>query len=137
MQLHLQHYIRVGNFDAPVAVKTTLGWVLIGGKRSNSVNTNIVSTNKLKINYDNAFNKLLEQLWSVESYGTMKWYDKENMTKEEQKAIKILEATKTKRGNRYKVGLLWKGNNPILNYNKIMAVHRFHLTEWNLKRTTN
>ena len=67
----------------------------------------------------------------------MKWYDKENMTKEEQKAIKILETTKTKRGNRYKVGLLWKGNNPILNYNKSMAVHRFHLTEWNLKRTTN
>ena len=51
-QFHLQHDIRVGNCDAPVAVKTTLGWVLIGGKRSNSVNTNIVSTNKLNINYD-------------------------------------------------------------------------------------
>ena len=28
-QLHLTHDIRVGNFDAPVAVKTTLWWVLV------------------------------------------------------------------------------------------------------------
>ena len=49
-QLHLQHDIRVGNFDAPLAVKTTLGCVLIGGKHSSSVNTKIVSTNKLNIN---------------------------------------------------------------------------------------
>ena len=105
-----------------------MGWVLIGGKRSNSVNTNIVSTNKLNINYDDDLNKLVEQFWSVESYGTMKPHDKENMTKKK-KTIKILETTTTKRGNRYEVGLLWKENNPILNYNKGMAAHRFHLTE--------
>ena len=51
------------------------------------------------------------------------------MTKEEKKGIKILETTTTKRGNRYKVRLLWEENNPILNYNEGMAVHRFHLTE--------
>ena len=45
------------------------------------------------------------------------------------KAIKILETTTTKRGNRYEVGLLWKESNPILNYNKGMTVHKFHLTE--------
>ena len=84
--LHLQHNIRVGNFDAPVAAKTTLGWVLIGGKCSNSVNTNFVSTNKLNINYDDDLNKLVEKFWFVESYGTMKPYDKENIIKEEKKS---------------------------------------------------
>ena len=59
----------------------------------------------------------------------MKPYDKENMTKEEKKTIKILETATTKRGNHYEVGLLWKENNPILNYSKGMSVHRFHLTE--------
>ena len=88
-QIHLQHDIRVGNFDAPVAVKTTLGWVLTGGKRSNSVNANIISTNKLNINYDDDLNKQVEQFWSVESYGTMKPYDQENMTKEEKKLLKF------------------------------------------------
>ena len=62
-QLHLQHNIRVGNFDPSVAVKTTLGWVLIGGKHSNTVNTNIVSTNKLNINYDGDLNIQVEQFW--------------------------------------------------------------------------
>ena len=88
-QLHLQHDIRVGNFDALLTVKTTLGCVLIGGKHSSSVNTNIVSTNKLNINYDDDLNKQVEKFWSVESYGTMKLYDKENMTKEEKKLLKF------------------------------------------------
>ena len=105
-KLLLQHDIRIGNFDAPAAVKITLGWVLIGEKHANSVNTSIVATSKLNMNYDNDFNKQVEKFWSVESYGTMKPYDKENMTKEERKAVKILETTTTRSGNRYEVGFL-------------------------------
>ena len=134
-KLLLQHDIRIGNFDAPAAVKITLGWVLIGEKHANSVNTSIVAASKLNMNYDNDFNKQVEKFWSVESYGTMKPYDKENMTKEERKAVKILETTTTRSGNRYEVGFLWKENNAILNYNKGMALHRLHLTE--RKFTTN
>ena len=62
-QLHLQHNTWVGNFDASVAVKTTLEWGLVGGKCSNSVNTNIVSTNKFNINYDDDLNIQVEQFW--------------------------------------------------------------------------
>ena len=88
----------------------------------------------MNINYDDDLKKEVEQFWSVESYKTMKSYDKENMTKEEKKAIKNLKTTTTKRGNLYKDGLLWKENNPILNYNKGMAVDRFHLTERKLTK---
>ena len=98
-KLHFQHDIRVRNFDSPVAVRTTLGWVLIGGKGSNSVNTNIVSTNRLNINYDDDLNKQVEKFWSEESYGTMKPCDEENLTKEEKRAIKMLETATTKIGN--------------------------------------
>ena len=31
-QLHLQEDTRIGKTSDPVAVKTTLGWVLMGGK---------------------------------------------------------------------------------------------------------
>ena len=51
------------------------------------------------------------------------------MTKEEKRTIKILDTATTKIGNHYKIGLLRKENNRILNYNKGMVVHRFHLTE--------
>ena len=61
---------------------------------------NIVSTNKFNINYDGDLNIQVEQFWQVESYGTLKPYDRENMTKEEKKGINILEKTKTKRENR-------------------------------------
>ena len=88
----------------------------------------------MNINYDDDLKKQAEQFWSVESYKTKKSYDKENMTKEEKKAIKNLKTTTTKRGNLYKDGLLWKENNPILNYNKGMAVDRFHLTERKLTK---
>ena len=38
------------------------------------------------------------------------------MTKEEKRTNKILQTITIKLGNHYKVGLLWKENNPILNY---------------------
>ena len=38
----------------------------------------------------------------------MKPYEKENMTKEEKRAIKILETTTAKIGNHYEVGLFGK-----------------------------
>ena len=68
---HLQTVIRFGEFDAFVAVKTSLRWVLISGKRSNLVNTNIVSTNKLNINYDDGLNKQAEKFCPVESVETV------------------------------------------------------------------
>ena len=128
LRLHLQHDIRAGNFDALIAFKTTLGWVFIGGKRSNSVNTKIVPTNKPNINYDNDLNKQVEKTWSVESNGAMKLYDRENITKEEKRTAKILETTTAKIENHCEVGILWKEKNHILNYSKDMTAHRFHLT---------
>ena len=48
----------------------------------------MVSANKLNTNYDDDLNKQVEKFWSVESYETLKPYDKEIMTKEEKRAIK-------------------------------------------------
>ena len=48
----------------------------------------MVSANKLNTNYDDDLNKQVEKFWSVESYETLKPYDREIMTKEEKRAIK-------------------------------------------------
>ena len=51
-QLHLQEDNRIGKTNDPIAVKTTLGWVLMGGKKSvNKINTNRLVTNE-NINRD-------------------------------------------------------------------------------------
>ena len=51
-QLHLQEDNRIGKTNDPIAVKTTLGWVLMGRKKSvNKINTNRLVTNE-NINCD-------------------------------------------------------------------------------------
>ena len=46
-QLHLQEDNRIGKTNDPIAVKTTLGWVLMGRKKSvNKINTNRLVTNE-------------------------------------------------------------------------------------------
>ena len=51
-QLHLQEDNRIGKTNDPIAVKTTLGWALMGRKKSvNKINTNRLVTNE-NINCD-------------------------------------------------------------------------------------
>ena len=85
---------------------------------------------KFNKKYDDELNKQVETFWFVDSFGTMQPYYKENMTKEEKGAIKILEPTIPEIENYCEGGLLWKENNlTILNYNKDMAARRYNLTK--------
>ena len=89
-QLHLQEDTRIGETNDPIAVKTTLGWVIMGGKNSvNKINTNRLVTNE-NINLD----QQLEKLWTIESYGTHSIESSKVMfNKEERRALDILEKT--------------------------------------------
>jgi len=52
--------------DEPLAIKTPLGWVLMGGKiKSNSISSNFIMTKS----DCNDFN--IEKFWSIENYGTL------------------------------------------------------------------
>ena len=65
-QLHLQEDTRIGKTNDPIAVKTTLGWVLMSGKNSvNKINTDRLVSNE-NINLD----QQLEKFCTFESYGT-------------------------------------------------------------------
>ena len=105
-QLHLQEDTRTGETNDPIAVKTTLGWVLMGGKNSvNKINTNRLVTNDENINLD----QQLEKFWAIESYVQHSIESSEVMfNKEERRALDIFEKSTVKNGNRYEVGLLWK-----------------------------
>ena len=113
-QLHLQEDNRIGKTNDPIAVKTTLGWVLMGRKKSvNNINTNRLVTNE-NINCD----QQLEEFWTIESYGTHSIESSKVMfNKEDRRALDILGKTTVKNGNRYKVGLLWKNKETNLSYN--------------------
>ena len=102
-QLHLQEDTRIGKTNDPIAVKTTLGWVLMSGKNSvNKINTDRLVSNE-NINLDQQLGKC----WTIESYGTHSIESSKVMfNKEERRAVYVLGKATAKNGNRYEVGLL-------------------------------
>ena len=102
-QLHLQEDTRIGKTNDSIAVKTTLGWVLMSGKNSvNKINTDRLVSNE-NINLDQQLGKF----WTIESYGTHSIESSKVMfNKEERRAVYVLGKATAKNGNRYEVGLL-------------------------------
>ena len=84
--LHLYTDVRKGNPSQPVALQTTLGWVIMGRNKGSS---NQFSANKMSINPD--INNIVKRFWDLESYGTTEIESKSIMTEEEHKAVKWLK----------------------------------------------
>ena len=83
-KLHIHKDFRYIFDEEPCAVKTELGWVLLGGKKSSvHVQSNRTSTGVKTLD--------LETFWSIDSYGTVKKPDRVLMTKDEKQAYDILE----------------------------------------------
>ena len=125
----LQKRFITGNEGDPVAVDTTLGWVLVGGNANSRVFTNAynkdVSCNFITSNEE--LDKRLESFWKIENYGTSP--KTVLMSPNEQKALNILKSTSKLKHNRYEVGLLWKKDIPELPFNRNLAVQRFKSLE--------
>lgn len=69
------------------------------------------------------YEEQIERVWKVEDYRAMKSGDKP-LSVEDKRVLKILEQTTTYINGRYKVGLLWKENEPKLPNNRTMAERR-------------
>ena len=80
----------------------------MGGKnKSSQLNSNNINT---------SFN--IEQFWKLESYRTVRKNDPVLLTKDEKKAVSILEKTIVLKDGHYEIGLLWKNDRPSLPYNR-------------------
>ena len=87
-QPHLHAYtdVRKRNPNEPVALQTTLGWVIKGGNKGSS---NQFLGNKMSINPD--INNIVKRFWDLQSYGTPEIESKSIMAEEDNKAVKWLE----------------------------------------------
>ena len=72
---------------------------------------------------DVSLNDKLEEFWKVESYGTAKNVTKP-MSVEDQRALKRIDDSVCKRDGHYQMDLLWKDDNPVLPYNRVLAETR-------------
>ena len=108
--------------EAPCAVKTGLGWVLLGGKKSSvHVLSNRISTGIKTLD--------LETFSSIDNCGTVKKPVRILMTKDEKQAYDILEKGICFKNGYYEVGMLWKDPNIHLKNNKVLAVQRLESLE--------
>ena len=110
--------VRKGEPNEPFAIRSCLGWSILGGFVSCSdrqkFNINDVSCEEISLN------RQLEDFWRVESYGTGKQSLK-SMSVEDHKAMKTIENIISKVDGHYEIGLLWKQDDPNLPFNRVTA----------------
>ena len=81
---------RTGKDGEPVAVKTALGWLIVGGTKLNKLNTNcnVINSNDVDVRNEN-----MKRFWSIDSYGINPKL--QLLTPGENRALTILENTTT------------------------------------------
>ena len=121
-KLLLNQEYKEGKHCESYAVKSHLGWVLMGGNKriSTSVNSNLTQT--------------VERFWEIENYGTVPKQDDRIMTKDEKRALNILQNTISFKEGRYGTGLLWKDDKVNLSNNRELAVQRLRSLEKRLSK---
>ena len=100
--------MRRGAKGQPVAVNTALGWTLTGAVKG------FVPPERLHVmqiqrvpTTDDLLNQQLQNWQHTDSFGT-KYQHESPRTREDKRAIEILESTVRYIGDRYESGLLWK-----------------------------
>ena len=110
-----------------MAVKTIFGWTLFGGRSSDkSISANFLSFERLEAS--------VERFWDQESYGTTSKLSPALLTKDERRALSLLEEGTSLVGGRCQVGMLWKEDQVHLVNNRFLAEKRLLSTEKRLEK---
>ena len=127
--LLLQRDFRQCDTNEPLAIKTCLGWMLMGvySKRSNREKTK--SCNHITKVSNESLSKEIERFWQVESYGTLSKLDLNLLFPTEQQALQILENNTILKNGLFETPLLWKSESPKLPNNGTLAEKWFQSLE--------
>ena len=120
---------RSTNKNAPIAVKSKLGWILCG--QIESQQQGITATMFSKVEED--VSKTLKSFWELESIGILN--EKSLPMKDDEiYALKQFKEGLSFDGERYEVHIPWKKDHPVLKNNYNQAVRRLIRVEDQLKR---
>ena len=125
----LLNNFRQGETYEPLAIKTCLGWMLMG-VYSNSSNREKAKlcTHITKVSNE-SLSKEIEHLWQIESYGTFSKLDPNLLSPTEQQALQILENNTILKNGHFETPLLWKSEFPKLPNNPTLAKKWFQSLE--------
>ena len=114
----------------PWAVKTKLGWTLCGPlpqQKAVQMTASCVTASEV-----DALAEQIKTWWDIESYASR--CDVSGRSKEAKKALQMLEQITKFDGERFEVGLLWKGNDPVLPNNYSSALSQTKSLEYRLEK---
>ena len=98
----------------------------MGGSKSNL--KNVIESNNISTSFINP-----EHYWSVENYRTISKNDPIMMSKDEKRAMSILQTSTVLKNQRYEIPLLWKEDHLKLPNNKELALQRLYSLETKLQ----
>ena len=110
-----------GQNGKPTAVKTTLGWVFMGGNKSveEKGSCNFISNSLTNID------EKIQNFWKLDSCGTLPKMSPELLPPKEKKSLEIQQKTKVIKNNRIETGLLWKKEEPVLTHSGTLALNQY------------
>ena len=120
---------RRGERGEPYAIRSPLGWTLIGPTdraENKSFHVNFVRLTEVTEKDDDRLMHQLEQFWKIENYG-LSPNSKESMSLEDKRALAVMENSATMVDGHYQVALPWREPNPYLPNNRSMAERRLFL----------
>ena len=111
----------------PWAVKTKLGWTLCGPLPQQKMTASCVTASE-----DDALAEQIKTWWDIESYASRCFVS--GRSKEDEKALQMLEQKTKFVGERYEVGLLWKRRDTFLPNNYSSALSQMKSLEYRLEK---
>ena len=119
-----------GQKNQPWAVKTALGWT-VSGALPKSETSHLAASCNLSVASDPLADQM-KKWWDMETYASV--CNVSGKSKEDKRAISLLEKTTRHNGERYEVGLLWAEDKPNLPNNYYSAYQQFLSMEKRLER---
>ncbi len=130
---------RRGNRGEPYAIRTTLGWTLMGPmEKSDSQNCHLNvnffrSAEVVRKNHDDCLMQQLKTFWAVENFGVVS-NCKVSMSVEDKRALAIMEQSVKLEDGHYQVALPWRQYPPFLPFNRSMAERRLQMLKNRLQQ---
>ena len=128
--IHRPEENKSGTNGEPWAVKTKLGWTLCGPLPHQEAVK--MTTSGVTASEDDAVAEQIKSWWDIESYASS--CDVSGRSKEDEKALQMLEQNTRFDGERYEVGLLLKRNDPFLPNNYSSALSQMKSLEYRLEK---
>ena len=132
-EVQIHEECRKGKSGEPYAVRTVLGWAVLGPVDTTSASCpQPVNVNFVKYG-DEMLDHQMKQFLRLED-NDMNRSSKKGMSIEDQEALKRMESSVRVVEGHYEIGMLWKGDYPWMPDNKQMAEARLQSLKRKLKR---